>query len=362
MKQIRVLHLIDSLAAGGAERMAVNLCNLLNERGTPAWLCATRGEGPLLALVVDTDRYLYLRKKHALDVEAFVGLVRFIRQERINVLHAHSSSLAWAVMAKNFTGIKVVWHNHLGKSESLDFRGRLPLWLFTRFVDHVISVNEKLQQWAIEKLDINEDKVSYLPNFPMLSPKQTRPDRHSKRDIPVIICTANLRAAKDHHTLIKALTRVKDEGIPFKLWLVGADFNDAYSRSLKQLIHQRNLSEDVELLGVRTDIPDLLCQADIGVLSSVTEGLPVSLLEYGMAGLPVVATAVGQVPEVVGDAGLVVPPGDDAALAEALKMLLLQKDMRLQYAHMFNSRVAQSYSADIVYGQIIEIYTRSLGQ
>jgi len=362
MRNFSVLHLIDSLAAGGAERMAVNLCNLLNDRGTPAWLCATRSEGPLLELVADTDRYLYLRKKHALDVEAFIGLVRFIRRERINVLHAHSSSLAWAVMAKHFAGIKVVWHNHLGNSESLDFRGRLPLWLFTRSVDHVISVNEKLQRWAIEKLNIDEDKVSYLPNFPMLSPKQTRPDRHSKRDIPVIICTANLRAAKDHHTLIKALIRVKDEGIPFKLWLVGADFDDAYSRSLKQLIHEKNLSGDVAFLGVRTDIPDLLGQADIGVLSSVTEGLPVSLLEYGLAGLPVVVTAVGQVPEVVGDAGLLVPPGNEGALAEALKKLLIRQDMRQQFAHMFNSRVAQSYSADVVYGQIMDIYTRSLGQ
>ncbi|RMH01752.1 MAG: glycosyltransferase, partial [Chloroflexi bacterium] len=349
MKRLRVLHLIDSLAAGGAERMAVNLCNLLNERGTPAWLCATRAEGPLLEMVADTDRYIFLEKRNALDFRAFTRLIRFIRRERINVLHAHSSSLAWAVMAKYFADIKVVWHDHFGNSEFLDSRARLPIRLFTRSVDYVISVNEKLQRWAIEKLNIDEDKVSYLPNFPMLSPKQTRPDRHSKRDIPVIICTANLRAAKDHHTLIKALALVRNDGIPFKLWLVGADFNDTYSRSLKQLIHERNLSGDVEFLGVRTDITDLLCQADIGVLSSVTEGLPVSLLEYGLAGLPVVATAVGQVPEVVGECGVVVPPKDVEALAAGLKKFLCDKERRRQLGKKFNERVEERYSAAPVY-------------
>lgn len=354
-----VLQIIDSLNAGGAERVAVNLTNLLNQKQIPCWLCATREEGPLKQLIDIPERYCHLGKRNPLDFWAFSQFVQLIRSQEIKILHAHSSSLTWAVLAHLIIGAKVVWHNHYGNSEFLEKRNKILLRHLCQHVDHVISVNEQLAQWAVEDLRVPEHKVSYLQNFPVL-PVGSREKSYYKQDTPVIVCTANLRAAKDHHTLVAALDLLNKENIPFQAWLIGADFGDSYSQTLKAFIAASRLEERIQLLGVRSDIGELLQQADIGVLSSRTEGLPVALLEYGLSGLPVVTTHVGQCAEVVGDAGFVVPPGDPQALAAVLKPLLSNAPMREVYGRRFKMRVQKDYSQEAVYSRLMDIYGKVL--
>ena len=356
MKDFRILHMIDSLAAGGAERMAINMSNLLNERGVGTWLCATRASGPLKGAIACPERYICLQKQHFLDLQAFSRLVRLIRRERIQIIHAHSSSLAWAAWARKLTGVKVVWHDHYGNSEFLNRRNKVILGLLAKSASHVISVNEKLATWAVEALGVPAERVTYLPNFPLLQ-VQTNGVEKTSHEPPVIICLANLRPAKDHHTLVQALAILKEKGISFQTWLVGADYGDEYAQSLKQLVRSLGLENQVEFFGMRTDVGELLQHADIGVLSSRTEGLPVALLEYGMAGLPAVTTDVGQCRAVVGNSGLVVPAENHVALANALGKLLKDIQQREYYAVAFRERVARKYSGDAIFSNLVNIYS-----
>jgi hypothetical protein len=115
-KKMRILQLIDTLSAGGAERMAVNISNVLADNGYEVWLCASRTGGALEYFVDEKVNYLQLAKKHGLDIAAFFRLVKLIRKNKITLIHAHSSSVFWAVAAKVFCpGLKVIWHDHLGK-------------------------------------------------------------------------------------------------------------------------------------------------------------------------------------------------------------------------------------------------------
>jgi len=125
---------------------------------------------------------------------------------------------------------------------------------------------------------------------------------------------------------------------------VGEDRQDDYSRVIKNTIFEYGLHQNVHLLGTRSDTADILDHVTVGVLSSVSEGLPVALLEYGLAGLAVVSTNVGQCAEVLGEGryGELVPSSDAMALGQALRRLSEDHLLREAYACTFQERVKKN--------------------
>jgi hypothetical protein len=131
---MRILQLVDSLEAGGTERMAVNLANALASRLEYSALCTTRAEGPLKELLQPEVDYLFLNKGSKVDVGAWKRLHGFLKRNRIDLLHAHSSSYGLAVVMKCLLpGLQVVWHDHYGQSEFLSQRPLQPLKVLARF-------------------------------------------------------------------------------------------------------------------------------------------------------------------------------------------------------------------------------------
>lgn len=353
---MQILQLIDSLSAGGAERMAVNISNSLSENGHGVVLCATRCGGSLEQFVDKKVLYTQLDKKSKYDLFAFIRLLKLIRRNQIKLIHAHSSSVFWAVTAKLFLPrLKVIWHDHIGKRVEEDrFNSRIISISF--LIDGVISVNEALKNWSIKRLAVDKDKIVFINNFPLLS---VRHDAISKEERSIqIVCLANLRWEKDHFTLINAIDYLvtKHQLTNIRVIMAGLYYEDDYYNELKALIEDKQLSAYVEIRGPVGDTASLLYGADIGVLSSVSEGLPVSLLEYGLAGLPVVVTNVGQCADVVdnGNAGIVVLPSSPEQLAEALADLVSHPDKRKLMGFNLKERVEKEYGA----GKFIEEYTQ----
>jgi glycosyltransferase involved in cell wall biosynthesis len=199
--------------------------------------------------------------------------------------------------------------------------------------------------------------VRYIPNFVCepgpAAPPADLPDAMGSR----IVCVANLRPEKDHLTLLGAMAQVIREMPTAQLLLVGAGTPDRRQLLLAER-RRLGLEQHVAWLGPRDDIPAILGACDIGVLSSASEGLPLALIEYGMAGLPAVATSVGQCAEVLdeGRAGLLVPPGRPAALAGALLQLLRSPERRVAFGDRLRKRVRANYSAEAVVGQVCAMY------
>jgi glycosyltransferase involved in cell wall biosynthesis len=351
-----VMHLVDSLALGGTERVAVNLANSLPRDRYRAYLCATRGSGPLAQAIDSHVGFLELGRRHTCDAAALRRLAQVLRQEQICLLHAHSSALFVAAVASLLPPFpKVIWHDHYGRY-AIAPRRPLPFWLLTRRAAGVIAVNQPLAQWSRQVLRIHPSRVRYIPNF-VCEPVATSP-----ADLPGaagsrIVCVANLRPEKDHLTLLRAMAQVIRQFPRAQLLLVGAGDPD---RQQLLLAEQRRLGleRNVACLGLRDDIPAILGACDIGVLSSASEGLPLALIEYGMAGLPAVATSVGQCAEVLddGQAGLLAPPGQPAALADALLALLRSPDRRSALGERLRQRVRANYSAEAVVGQVCAMY------
>jgi glycosyltransferase involved in cell wall biosynthesis len=361
-RTISVMHLVDTLRVGGVERVAVNLANLLPRAGYRTHLCTTRAEGPFAALLSPAVGRLALARRGRFDLAPFGRLTRYIREQEIRILHAHGSTLFLARLAALVPPYPaVIWHDHYGRYA---FNDR-PAWLYrgaTQRIAGVIAVNHPLVHWSTRVLHIPEERVWYIPNLVEMAPSAANapalPGRPGKR----IVCLANLRPQKDHFNLLAAMHLVRAEDPESHLLLAG-DFSDArYKDSVLRRIHELDLARNVSYLGRCEDVASLLDASDVAVLSSLSEGLPVSLLEYGLAGLPAVATEVGQCGEVLagGAAGLLVPAAAPEALASALLRLLGAPAERARLGQRLRERVASHYGADSILVQIGEVYERVL--
>jgi glycosyltransferase involved in cell wall biosynthesis len=288
--------------------------------------------------------------------------VRFIREQRIQILHAHGSALFMANLAAMLPPFPtLVWHDHFGRY-AVEER---PVWqyrLLTRLVRGVIAVNQPLADWSCRKLGMPSDRVWYIPNFACdieASPTATDlPGREGRR----IVSVANFRPEKDHLNLVRAMSQVTQAIPDAHLLLIGVPTEPGCVEEVEQEIERQKLANSVTVLGQRDDVGAVLKACEIGVLSSASEGLPLSLLEYGSAGLPSVATQVGQCAEVLdhGRAGILVPPRNSDALASALVQMLSSPERRRELGSRFRQRIEQFYSPQAIVRQIGQVYETAL--
>ncbi len=355
--RIGVMHLTDTLEPGGTERVAVNVANALPRDRFDVSLCTTRRDGPLQALLAGDVRRLSLGRRWTVDAAALLTLRAFIKTHNVRILHAHSSALLTALAgAWGRPYPAVVWHDHCGYQQHAP-RPVPPYRLAARGVSAVISVNESLADWAKHQLRVPASRVFYVPNFvsdQRAEPVSGLPGVQGKR----VVCVANLRPQKAHVDLVKAMAVVVREHPDAHLLLVGREADATYSAAVRGAIAELGLASHVSLLGERADVAGILRQSDIGVLSSVGEGFPLALVEYGLAGLGTVTTDVGQCAEVLdgGRAGLLVPPSQPEQLAAALTQLLTSPPMRADFGARLQQRVADRYGKDAVVKQITAVY------
>lgn len=358
MSRVGVMHLVDTLEIGGAEKVAVNLVNRLPRDQFDLTLCSTRRDGPLAAQVSGDVGRLRLERRHRFDGGALRMLTGFIRRHNVRILHAHGSSLFIARLAAMFPPFpRVIWHDHYGRAELND----RPVWMYrmaTRGVAGVLSVNGTLAEWARRKLGIRPERVWYVPNF-----VDFKVAGGSILDLPGIpgkriACVANLRPQKDHLNLLRAMQMIVRQVPSAHLLLMGSLGDAEYSQKVRDEIGASELDNNVTWLGTREDVPDILKACDVGVLSSVSEGLPLALLEYGMAGLPAVATAVGQCPDVLdgGRAGILVPPASPESLAQAILFLLESPQKRAIFGARLDQHVRERFDPRAITEQICCIY------
>jgi glycosyltransferase involved in cell wall biosynthesis len=362
-KPTGVLHLTDTLVAGGKERVVVNLVNNFPRKSYQPFLCTTRRDGPLSKELGSDVTTLHLRRRHLLDVKALRILVLFIRKHNIQILHAHGPSVFVATIAAFFSPYPaVVWHIHDGGMTSAE----PPSWAYrfmARRAKGIITVNQALADWVCQAVPRSSGRVRYIPNFIVKSigigPKVTLPGEEGWR----IVCLANLLPVKDHTTLIRAMAPIIQEIPKAHLVLVGSTSDRDCLSSIEREISIAGLTQHVSILGYRKDVLSILRTCDIGVLSSKAEGFPMALLEYGMAGLPTVATQVGQCTEVLdyGRAGMLVPPGSPDQLAQSLMKLLRSHEQRQYLGKQLKLHVQETYNQQRILEKFCQFYRMILG-
>jgi len=362
MNRIGVLQVCDSLAAGGMERVAVNVANALPQDRYRSHLCSTRAEGPMAAFVHPHVGRICLHRNGRFDPRAVERLIHYIRQNDIRILHAHSTALFLSAIVSYIKPHPVViWHDHFGRYETEE----RPAWVYraaARRLGGVIAVNQSLAAWAQERLHVPAGHVRYIPNFVIATAANGSTPALPGQAGSRIVCVANFRPQKDHRNLLEAMRTVLREMPEAHLILLGHGLETPCYQEIHEKISRNGLNGHVSVLGPRDDVPAVLRACDIGVLSSSSEGLPLALLEYGLAGLAVAATKVGQCDEVLagGKCGLLVPARDPDALAKALLLLLGSVKTRQEFGRALNARVRESFSPESAIEQITAMYENAL--
>lgn len=352
------MHMVDTLDAGGLERVAVNIVNLLPRERYSPHLCTTRREGILAENIASDVGRIALHRRRRIDPAPLAQLIRYNKKHRIQILHAHGTALLVAVMARMMPPFpKVVWHDHYGAQEC-DERATLPYWLLARGIDAVISVSESLAVWSKRKLGLPGKAVHYVQNFvdepAICESLQVLPGPPEKR----LVCVANFRRQKDHITLLKAMALVVVQEPRAHLLLIGAEVDPACQASALAETARLGLTDNVHFLGVRKDVGVVLRHCAVGVLSSVSEGLPLALLEYATAGLPTVATNVGQCSTVVKDgaSGFLVNPRRPELLADRILRCLRNSALASEMGRQLRSDILRNFGSVVVIGKICNIY------
>lgn len=354
---MKVLQLIDTLNAGGAERVAVNYANALVGKLEGSFLCTTRKEGVLKSELNPKVGYLFLKKRSALDLAAVFRLKNFVKKYRVDIIHAHATSFFTAVLVKIlYPKIKLVWHDHYGNSEKLNQRPRLILRLCKYYFDQVLAVSRDLEKWI--KLNLKQEKVVFFPNFsiPQTKNRQTclkAPETYK------IVCVANLRAQKNQLLLLDAFQNLAHLKNTISLHLFGQCVEENYANKVLEQIKELTAQQwTIYFYGSVPDIAHVLSQANLAVLPSDSEGFPLTLVEYGQAGLPVIATRVGSCEEIIGDpqCGILIPPGDRIALTNALSLLLNHPEKAKIMGKRFQERVMKHYHPEALLNQLLQCY------
>ena len=332
MRRPRIVVTITLDQVGGAQAYVANLLPVLAQRFDV--VVAAHGQGPLRDAASRAGvRFVPLRHVRRpispwRDVLGLIELHRLCRRERPDVLHANSSKAGvLGCLAGRLAGVPIRIFTAHGWA-FMAFSGtkaRIYLWvhrLIRRLATRIVCVAEQERALGLSVGACASGRTVVIYNGIDVG-AAIRATPHE--EVPAIVTVGRLKAPKDHATLVRALARL-DAG-SFRAALIG----DGPDRPLVEAeIGQQGLEGAVALLGTRDDVPEQLAEADIFVLSSTSEGLPLSVIEAMAAGLPVVATAVGGVPELVvdGETGLLVPPRDAEALAQALDRLVRDRELR----------------------------------
>ena len=351
---MRVIQIIDSLEAGGAERMAVSYANALAEKIEFSGLVATRKEGSLLNQLDKNVSYLFLNKKSKFDFKAILILRNFVKKNNVTTVQAHSTSFFLAFLLKlTYPSINLIWHDHYGDSEFLSKRSAKSLRLSLPFFKGVIVVNQNLKIWSEEKLKCKN--VLFLPNFVSFEKNIITHTSLNGVTAKRILLLANLRIQKNHIVLLEVAKMLKTSHPDWTFHLVGKDFEDEYSKKIKDFIINFDLQKNVFLYGSKQDVYNIIEQATIGILTSDSEGLPVALLEYGLYKKPVVVTNVGEVSSLIenGKNGFIVEAMQTELFYDSLVKLILNESLRYEFGLALCDKVVANNSEEAVIKQYL---------
>jgi len=355
--RIRICHVSMTLLTGGLERLLVEFAKhhdsqrfdlrfvSLAELGPPA------DELRRLGFQVET---VDLPKRGKLA--ALRSLRNRLRNDRVDIVHTHNTyAHFYGSMAASWAGVKTVINSQHGRGCGPRKKDKLLFRLANLKAARVVGVSEDAaalcrgeDPWAASKTKVIWNGID-TSRFVYRGPAPS----------PIAISVARLSPEKDFPTLLHAVAIVVRSVPDFKLLMIG---NGAERAKLEALTKTLGIEANVEFLGERSDVPELLARAGFFVSSSKSEGISLTILEAMAVGLPVVTTRVGGNPEIVveGQTGHLVPDQNPEALAAAMLQMLDHRDMWPAMGELGRRRVEQQFEIRTMIRQYEELYSEIL--
>jgi sugar transferase (PEP-CTERM/EpsH1 system associated) len=369
--RINVLLLITELNVGGAERIVEHLATRLpRDHYNVQVACLYDPDAVGADIRAAGIPVINLDMRGKWDLWAPYRLFRLLRRGSIQILHAHlfHANLLAATIGKLACVPIIITTRH-----SVEIGGQGREWL-NRLVkplrDVAIMVSRQVHETERYRSGVKADKIVEVPGgvhvdtFTRVDHKSIERLRHKwdlGPDVSTIGTVGRFVEPKGYTYLLDAVVNLRSQLPDVKALLVG---DGVLRRPMEEKAEALGLSDAVIFTGIRRDVPEILTLLDVFVLPSLWEGLPIALLEAMAAGLPVVATRVGGVPEVVVDGvtGLLVPPRDPEALSKAILKLLQNSDLRQKMGRSGRERVREHFSVERMVQDTEALYQRLLSE
>lgn len=367
---MRIVHVITTLGVGGAEKHLLWLTEGQVARGHRVDVVYLKGDGELREAFEGQGVGV-----HGLPLPGGLGLLkapsalrRLLGVLEPDVVHTHLLKAdALGALAARGSGAKVVVSSKHNDERALL---RLPVGLvhglLMNRVDRIVALSEHVARFVADHGRVPRERIRrvyYGVDAGLLEARRSRAEVRAElglgNDVPVLVCVGRLAPQKDHGTLLAAMARLPE---PVRLLVVGGDpFGDGEQR-LAADIERLGLGARVLPLGIRHDVPDLLAASDLFVLPSLWEGLGLVFLEAMAVGLPIVATNVSAIPEVVDDGvtGWLVPPSDPAALADAVQRALGDEPARAAAGLAGRVRLEETFALPRMIEETLDVYRDAL--
>jgi len=371
---MKVLHLIDSAGLYGAEMIVLSLMEEQKKMGLRPVLGSIgnrrAGEKPLEKAA--REKGLEVRAFRMADGPNLAGalaVARWARGEGIDVVHSHGykGNILMGFLPRRVKPMPLLVTLHGWTSAGKLSRMTLYEWLdrqSLRFADHVVAVSGRLLD-VPSLAGILRGKFSHIPNgIPLAEgPDKAPPDQDIAAfcsEGPVVGSIGRLSPEKNYTSLVEAAGILHGEGRPVRLVLIGEGPKRA---ELEKRARDLGLSGKVLFAGYREDAARHLPLFDVFALPSLTEGQPVTILEAMRAGTPVIAGAVGDIPEILegGKAGLLVEKGDVPSLARAIETLLGDEVKRGALSRRARDRVPERFGSPAMARAYVKVYRDVLG-
>lgn len=365
-----ICQVLHSLRMGGAEVLAARLARRLT--GPYRFVFACLEEVGTLGADLRTEGFPVdvLGRRPGIDWRCMRRLASLLRRERVDLVHAHQYTPFFYAATARLLGRRppILFTEHGRPFPDVPRPKRIVanrLLLGRR--DRVVAVGQAVRRALVASEGIPDRRIEVIYNGIDLDAFAAVGDRAALRrelglgaDDLVILQVARLDPLKDHATAIRTAERLARSRPDARLVLVGEGPEEP---AIREMIRSRGLESTVRLLGLRTDVARLLPAADLFLLTSVTEGIPVTLIEAMAAGLAVVGTRVGGMAEVVdeGRTGRLAPAGDDAALAEAILQLADDAESRRRMGRLGAERARAIFSEASMHAGYRRVYQEILG-
>jgi len=378
---MKILHVITTLGVGGAEKHLLWLTAGQAGRGHAVGVAYLKGEGELTAEFARRGVAV-----HRLSGEAAGGggqkllplvgplwrarqdLVALVRRERPDIVHTHllKADAVGAVSARAGGARALIASKHNDERALLRTPVSVVHGLLSRRVARTIALSDHVARFIATHGRVRAAsirRVYYGVDAAALQPRRARATVRAELGLPpeapVLVCVGRLAPQKDHPTLFAALALLPPE---VTLLVVGGDPFGAGEARLKAEAARLGLGERARFLGIRHDVPDLLAASDLFVLPSLWEGLGLVFLEAMAVELPVVASNVSAIPEVVQDgvSGWLVPPGDPAALARAIAAALADPAERARRGRAGRQLLLEKFALPRMIDETLGVYAEAL--
>ncbi|MGH7744720.1 MAG: glycosyltransferase [Candidatus Dormibacteria bacterium] len=360
--------MVDSFDVGGTETQMAQIACRLAQRGHHITVAPLRGGGPLEEPLRKAGIQIvpFPKRRRIFSFQGIFQMMRmawFIRREKFDVVHAHDLwSNLMAVPAARLACAPVILVSQRNLAHIpwyTPFRRKVVRFLYA-LSDGVIVNSDAIRELLVKEFHVAPNLVHVLHNGVDLERfVNTRGDRREiLPSIPSngkwILHIANLNSeVKGHAVLIEAARIISAAFADVHFIFVG---DGSLRARLEDQVHEAKLESCVHFVGRRSDVADLLSCGDLFVFPSLAEGLPNALLEAAAAGLAIVATTIGGIPEIIENNlnGILIPPGDSQALANASLRLLKDREI----SERFGRAAQQTMQAKFGFEQLADALTR----